>query len=263
MKTNNDMKLFGQIPPDLVRDIAVLINRKLPSEWEKVISSKNSFVARRNRQPVIYYKEFMRRSSWERLKNAMRGDSRCERARTQSELIRSLGFASPQSIGWGVSQGREFMVSAGVDAEPIAAFLYHNWEMVIAKSWVAEKQLLLQDLGKEIARLHRAGIVHGDLRLNNILMRREAKCYRFYYLDNERNRRFPRLTRAQRVKNLIQLNLISPIVISPRDRLRFFSSYINSYPEFTSNQTGQLLAAVAAGTAERHRRKPELLRDFR
>ncbi len=257
------MKLFGEIPPELIEEISLLITHTLPSVWERVSSSPSAFVARRRHAPVIYYKEFLRRTPWENLKNVVRGDSRCERAVKQSELLHRLGFNTPLLIGWGIHEKREFMLTSGVDAEPIAVYLYRHWEMVIAKTWYAEKRSLLHQLAGEIARLHRAGIVHGDLRLNNILMMKECEQYRFYYLDNERNRCLPRLSRSQRVKNLIQLNLISPIVISPRDRLRFFASYCHALPKFTNTHKKQLLAAVAAGTAERHRRKPELLRDFR
>jgi hypothetical protein len=73
--------------------------------------------------------------------------------------------------------------------------------------------------------MHAKGIFHGDLRLGNILARQEKNRWRFFFLDNERTRKFYRLPARLRLKNLVQVNMPPPAYMSNTDRMRFFKEY--------------------------------------
>jgi serine/threonine protein kinase len=73
--------------------------------------------------------------------------------------------------------------------------------------------------------MHAKGIFHGDLRLGNILTRREGNRWRFFFLDNERTKKFDSLPFKLRVKNLVQANMVRKGNISYTDRMRFFREY--------------------------------------
>ncbi len=73
--------------------------------------------------------------------------------------------------------------------------------------------------------MHAKGIFHGDLRLGNILARQEKTCWRFFFLDNERTKKFDSLPFKLRVKNLVQVNMVPKVCVSNTDRMRFFREY--------------------------------------
>ena len=77
----------------------------------------------------------------------------------------------------------------------------------------------------EIARLHRAGFVHGDLTPFNIFFVDDAPA-RFLLLDHERTRRnFPIGRYRRNLRNLVQLGRFSLPGLSRSDRLRVIHAY--------------------------------------
>ncbi len=95
-----------------------------------------------------------------------------------------------------------------------------------------KKRTFIQTIGQLIGRLHKQGIFHGDMRPGNILVKRSPKELLSYFIDNERNRYFPKgIPQRLREKNLIQINMtVLPAITFP-DRLRFFKAYLNENPE--------------------------------
>jgi hypothetical protein len=77
--------------------------------------------------------------------------------------------------------------------------------------------------------MHAKGIFHGDLRLGNVLVVREGQKWRFFFIDNERTKKFYLLPNRLRLKNLVQINMFRS-GITNTDRMRFFKAYINVNP---------------------------------
>src|SRR5205823_2160469 len=84
-----------------------------------------------------------------------------------------------------------------------------------------EKRALLGRLGAEVARLHRAGFVHGDLVPANIRLVGE----RFVFLDNDRTRRSRLLVRLAGRRNLVQLGRFVVPGLTLTDRARVLGAY--------------------------------------
>src|SRR2546430_2207459 len=86
---------------------------------------------------------------------------------------------------------------------------------------LGEKRALLARLGAEVARLHRAGFVHGDLVPPNMRLVGE----RFVFLDNDRTRRSRLLVRLAGCRNLVQLGRFVVPGLTLTDRARVLAAY--------------------------------------
>jgi Ser/Thr protein kinase RdoA (MazF antagonist) len=84
-----------------------------------------------------------------------------------------------------------------------------------------ETRALLAGLGAEVARLHRAGFVHGDLVPANVRLVGE----RFVFLDNDRTRRGAVLVRLAGRRNLVQLGRSGVPGLTLADRARVLAAY--------------------------------------
>src|SRR5207247_1820177 len=84
-----------------------------------------------------------------------------------------------------------------------------------------EKRALLRRLGAEVARLHRAGFVHGDLVPPNV--RVVGEC--FIFLDNDRTRRSRLLVGLVGRRNLVQLGRFVVPGLTLSDRARVLAAY--------------------------------------
>jgi tRNA A-37 threonylcarbamoyl transferase component Bud32 len=231
-------------------EIRVLLDGKLPSGWEWVASSANSIVARRLRPKPVYYKEFLRRSSLEGLKGFVRG-SRCQRAIIKGNILRHRGFNSPVVYCWGRSGNRHFMISEGIDAPGLGDYIRTNWQQPLSGEEIVVKRRFIKIFGKVIGELHKNGICHGDLQVNNVLVYESEGDVTFYFVDNERNSLFRKIPRRFVRKNLVQINMIQSPNITRQDRLRFFASYSEAYGGLNPAEKAALIRTVQNRTAER------------
>ncbi len=117
------------------------------------------------------------------------------------------------------------------------------------KSTEFERDELARALGSLLARLHRRGIYHADLKTNNVVWRpgEEPRL-----LDYGRVRFGARVSRRRRVKNLAQLNAALPDLVPARPRELALASYL------AESETGDEPAAlrrdvIAASVRRAHR----------
>ncbi len=253
MVNSGNLGICGSRSEYYRRDIERLVQGMLPVGWEWVKSSKKTKVARRN-SPLVYYKEFLSRSRFEVLKNVVKG-SRGERARIHGDSLISHGFNAPVPLCWGDDHKHNFIIFEGIEAEPIGGYIYSNWGQKLSNNELKLKYKCIAALATEVGRLHRSGIVHGDLRLNNILINvSEDQSPTFYFLDNERNEQYGVIPEKLIAKNLVQLNLISPKFISFKDRFRFFHSYNSVYKRFNIDSQKYLVKRIWQLTLKRFAR---------
>jgi len=241
--------VYGPLRDEYAPAVHSLLSGDLPREWEWVESSSNSIAARRT-QPPAYYKEFLNRSPLEGLKSLIRG-SRCTRARVQAEILRQSGFCSPKIHCWGRRRQRHFMVAEGIDAPGLGKFIHEHWRQPPSRDELFTKRMIIEKLGEEIGRLHKAGICHGDLRLNNILVQVRGKEIIFHFVDNERNRSYRQVPKRFIEKNLVQLNMVFPLYVTLQDRLRFFKAYSRVYARFSRTERRDLAERVQSLTVRR------------
>jgi len=146
--------------------------------------------------------------------------SRAERMRSILDALGGAGFAVAPLLLLGDERGsgRTMMVTARVAGEPLPRFLQS------AAGMRERRRELLRALGVEIARLHRAGFIHGDLTPYNIFVANGSPA-RFSLIDHERTAR-PRLNwERRRLRNLVQLCRFELEGMGRTDRLRIVDAY--------------------------------------
>jgi hypothetical protein len=146
--------------------------------------------------------------------------SRGERMQSILDALVAADFAVATILMLGDERGsgRTMMVTARVAGEPLQRVLRG------AAGAPARRRELLRALGVEIARLHRAGFIHGDLTPYNIFVANGTPA-RFSLIDHERTAR-PRLNwERRRLRNLVQLCRFELEGMGRTDRLRIVDAY--------------------------------------
>lgn len=136
--------------------------------------------------------------------------SRAERAFKAGQMLIANGFLAPPAVAY----GRKFLMTMEVrDNMPFYKML--------GSLPLPQKKKMMEQFAQTIGIMHDKGIFHGDLRLGNILVkspschserseRSEAKSrnlFDFYFLDNERTKKFNNIPWRLRIKNLVQINM--------------------------------------------------------
>lgn len=158
-------------------------------------------------------------------------DSKAVRALKQGCALSELGFRVPLAVAAGEKRNfgflkRAFLLTAEVEGLPLPLFL----KRLLGKqdrASLQQKRQWLERLALEVRRMHRLGFVHGDLVPSNVVVRPEESDAAFFFMDNDRTRRYPawfpqRLWR----RNLVQLNRFVLPGISLQDRMRFLKTYL-------------------------------------
>lgn len=179
----------------------------------------------------FYLKMYSGTRFWGRVKDLFR-DSKAFRALKMGRALSSLGFHVPLTVVAGEERRfrflkRAFLLTIGIGGSSLPVFLHEYGALPSDPDLLKRKREHLRQLAQEIRRLHGYGFVHGDLIPNNILVRAEGEGVAFFYIDNDRTRRYRGWCPAiLRKRNLIQLNRFVLHGISLQDRMRFLRGYL-------------------------------------
>jgi len=225
----------------------------------------------------VYFKQYLCRSIWDFIKDFVRA-SRAKRAFKATEMLGENGFEAPAIIAigefrYGLCHTTNFLVTLEIEnAEHVYQIISKSQEnltteqlrgdAILQKKHEMEtrgKRQLIQALGRTIGRMHAKGIFHGDLRLGNILASQDENRWRFFFLDNERTRKFYRLPARLQLKNLVQVNMFPPATMSNTDRMRFFREYWVENEETRSKKVA-LIEKVLKKTRRRLDKKEKFKR---
>jgi tRNA A-37 threonylcarbamoyl transferase component Bud32 len=215
-----------------------------------------------NLDTCVYMKEHLSRGIRDFLKNIIR-PGRAKRAFDASLMLQDSGFDAPIVIAFLEGQtGRfginEVMITREVEsAKPILKFLKDSY--VINIDALHKRRSLLAGFGKTVGKMHSEGICHGDLRANNVMTVGEKNNLRFFFLDNERTRKFNRLPERLRVKNLVQLQLSSIETFSNTDQMRFLKIYL-AENKMIRAEGKKLAQKVLKKTEQRLHKRTEIIR---
>jgi tRNA A-37 threonylcarbamoyl transferase component Bud32 len=174
----------------------------------------------------VYFKQYLYVSAFRFLKNLFR-TSRASRDLKATLMLAKNGFSVPAIIAMGrrrfnLLRTSSFLATLAVkDSKKIYQFFSIN----LTENQLQKKRELIRVFGRTIGKMHAQGIFHGDLRLGNVLAKQEKNCWRFFFIDNERTKKFRRLPLRLRIKNLVQINMIPSNLLSITDRMRFFKEY--------------------------------------
>jgi len=143
------------------------------------------------------------------------GAWRAWRAFRMGEALRGTGFAAPEPVLIASRGGAGLLVTRDVGGEELLAAAGR------LGTQKAAKRRLLRRLGAEVARLHGAGFVHGDLVPTNVRVCGDA----FVFLDNDRTRRSALLVALTARRNLVQLGRFVVPRLTATDRARVLVAY--------------------------------------
>lgn len=182
----------------------------------------------------VYFKQHFCKSVWDFIEHLVRA-SRARRAFKATLMFEENGFQAPAVVAMGECKSGffnsgNFLVTLEVeDAKQIYQFIPKSSEN-LTREQLRGKRELIRAFGQTAGRMHSAGIFHGDLRLGNVLARKDKERWRFFFIDNERTRRFWRLPSWLRLKNLVQINMDCTDGLTNTDRMRFFKAYLEGNP---------------------------------
>jgi Lipopolysaccharide kinase (Kdo/WaaP) family len=151
-------------------------------------------------------------------KRLVRG-SRARRAVAGSFQARAAGFAVPEILvigeqGW---RGRTLLMTEKIEGDVLPRFF--------ERADLKTRRETLRVLGREVGRMHGAGLIHGDLTPFNIFVRR-GEPIALVFIDHERTRRAARLGgRRGELRNLVQLGHFPFARISRTDQMRVFRAW--------------------------------------
>lgn len=177
-----------------------------------------------------------------------------------SEELRAARFCVPRVIAAAEDRRgpwvrRSWVVTAALNGVPLAAAVAGvsgRGDPAAMRHALRAKRALLAALGGEVARLHTAGFVAGDLVPSNVWTASDGRAPAF--LDHDRTSRGRGAApwwRARR--NLVQLNRVVLDGVVLTDRLRVFRAYAAARA-FPRRQARRRLGWIVAKTIERRRR---------
>ncbi|MEK7280286.1 MAG: lipopolysaccharide kinase InaA family protein, partial [Nitrospirota bacterium] len=95
-----------------------------------------------------------------------------------------------------------------------------------------QRDKVLFDLIHQVGALHQNGIYHADLKGGNILVGKEDKGPRIYFIDLEASRLHRRLGSTKKIKDLTRLNRALMGLIQEKERFSWMRRYIEGQREF-------------------------------
>ncbi len=181
---------------------------------------------------AYFVKAFHRGRGAGKVKDLLRA-SKARRFWRQGLLLAAAGFNVPLTVAFaerrrgGVVQ-RSFVLTEALSGLPAPQYLSGLDIAQHSRAFMQMKRSAIAQLGALIRRFHDLGFVHGDLLASNILVvMRKPDRLSFYFMDNDRTRRFPPWLTVQLCKrNLVQLNRLPLAHITVQDRMRFFHAYL-------------------------------------
>jgi len=189
----------------------------------------------------LYLKKYLCRSATDFLKHLFR-PSRARRAFNATMMLHKNGFDAPAVIGLfeqrtGPFCNENLLLTEGIENSKSMQELLTDICQNVAGDTFSRKRALIEAFGGIIGQMHAKGIFHGDLRLGNVLVVREERKWRFFFIDNERTKKFYHLPDRLRLKNLVQINMFQS-GITNTDRMRFFKAYMKHNPAVANNRQG-------------------------
>lgn len=177
------------------------------------------------------------------IKESVRG-GRASNVLRMTRALQRRGFSSPRVVLKGIhaASGRTMLASVRANGDSLAEIIQPTPDGQSR----TRKRALLRALGSEVARLHRAGFIHGDLTPYNIFVI-QGEPPRFVFLDHDRTRRgFPAGRRYRQLRNLVQLGRFDLPGLSNTDRLRVFHPYAAGFDPVSYRATLRRVARMLA-----------------
>ena len=171
------------------------------------------------------------------------GPSRAVTELTVAEAARRGGVKTATAIGVFCEQVQgplwrlAYLSSEVSDSEDLVHYCCRLADYP-AETAAMEKRGVICEAARQIRKMHDLGIMHGDLHLKNLLLRRrESDTPEVYVIDFDRAALGPAIDTGMRLRNLKRLARsvrkvrVADAVLTAWDRLRFLRTYLHGRPE--------------------------------
>lgn len=177
--------------------------------------------------------------------------------------LRALGFDTPSVAAYAERRiagfvRRSFLVTDEVTgARRLNEFLHQSCAATEAR---ALRWTLMRLLGALLARLHKAGVYHADLRAANILVQTTPAGPRLFLVDTEAVQIGHEVSEARRLKNFTVVNFTFVNGVTFTDRMRVFDAYGRALGLARDTRKKLLRKVIAACEKTMHTKvfKPQL-----
>jgi len=185
------------------------------------------------RREPLCVKEYRERKFLDRLKFLL-GRRRGLAAWRAAHGLDVRGFRTAEALGFLLPRrgGSQYLVMRNMVAwERLDHHVLRRWPTVPRGAELEAKRGFIRATARLFARLHGAGVYHGDTKATNVLVLEGGELgWEFLLVDTDRVVFRSRVGRRRRIKNLAQLHASVPICVTRADRLRFFREYVGEGP---------------------------------
>lgn len=177
--------------------------------------------------------------------------------------LHALGFDTPKVVAYAERRllglvRRSFLVTEEIaGAQKLHQFLHQSCAAPEAR---AMRREMMDQIGALLARLHKGGIYHSDLRSANILVQQQSAGPKLFLVDTEAVRFCGEVSEERRLKNFCILNFTFVNGLTLTDRLRVFRSYADTCKLDRCDRKALLRRAITACEKSMHEKvsKPQL-----
>ena len=145
---------------------------------------------------------------------------------------RGVPTAAPLALGEQPARhgGESYLVTRSLEGcEPLNVFLARTMPQLDPPRRTLVRQRLCEELGRLVARIHEAGILHNDFHAGNLLVHLgDDDAITLYLIDLDAVRVGNPLDWPTTLDNLVMLNSWFVLRVNRADRLRFWKAYFDS-----------------------------------
>jgi hypothetical protein len=235
-------------PDALRRTLSDLTSNAAPDSWAELKSDRRARVrAGTSEFGAIVVKEYRARGLTHQLADAVRG-SPARRDWQAAHGLAARGIAAAMPIAF--FERRRF----GLPAESTTVFrdVRPGESADTCPPALASPHEVVDALRRLMIQLHRRGVIHGDLKASHVFLAREGDHLTTRLIDLSGVRFYARLSEADRIRELAELNASLPDSVPDAARCRAFERYAAVLP-FARGTDAALRNVVAASLARRHR----------
>ena len=200
-------------------------------------AAKSSFQA----PPLRDVKSVGRRRLWLATPDRfVREGPRAKRIWRNAHALAVRHVATPRLWAW---SGDRILGEWLPDAAPLNEYTSRSWKP-------RERRAFREALARFVRDLHRAGVHHGDLKANNILVRPGPE---FFVIDLDRAEFFPEVPLERRLSDLAQLNAALGPPATIGDRLAFYRAYAGRETEWNREWKSRVREIMRRTRSRKHR----------
>ena len=169
-------------------------------------------------------------------------------------ILQINGFKVPSVIHSGNNGKNDYIFTKGLNSISLVDYL-NKLKYEKGKNNQKKIRSVIKITAELIGKMHKKGIIHGDLRAGNILMEIEDDKYDLYFIDNERNTLHKNIPQKYLIKNLNQINMQPGDLLTFTDRMFFYKHYLSAFNGIKKEEIKKIAYRVHIITKKRMREK--------